>query len=65
MLDYNTLVMIAESALADIGVYDSGGVANLAEIGLVCDTYQEAERMINAAACGNFDDFSDILEALS
>ena len=69
MLDYNTLVMIAESALADIGVWhDASTAVSLAEIGLICDSYDEAECMINTAAlsfCGESLDFDGIFGALS
>jgi hypothetical protein len=68
MLNFDSLVMLAEATLADLGVWhDAAAVASLAEIGLVCDSYAEAERMINTAAlsfCGDSVDFSDILEAL-
>jgi len=69
MLNFDSLVMIAEATLADLGVWhDAAAIANLAEIGLVCDSYDEAERMIDTAAlsfCGDSVDFSDIFGALS
>lgn len=53
MLNNQSLAMLAESMLADLGVWhDRAAVANLAGIGAVCESYDEAERIMGLAAMG-------------
>ena len=48
---YEGLLMIAESAYAELGFYPhADAIHYAAECGLVCDTYDEAETLIQGIA---------------